>query len=130
MRGEEHRLRVFLTTGRLDLARFRAAPQHHYLIRTIDPPDLAQLPPHATVLLARPPFTLESEIALMQAQGIDLLVTKNSGGTASAAKIAAARVLGLPLLVVERPPPSSAPVLYTLDAILAWIVELRMQPEV
>ena len=117
--------RVFLTTGRMDLGRFLAAPQHQYLIRTIDPPTRSDLPPNATVLLARPPFTMESEIALMQAHGIDLLVTKNSGGHASAAKLAAARRLGVPVLMVERPLASGALEVRSLDAVLAWIAAQR-----
>ena len=118
------RLRVFLTTGRLDLARFRAAPQHHYLVRTIDPPDASDLPPRATVVLARPPFTVADEVALMRSHGIDLLVTKNSGGAASAAKLAAARELW-----AARPDDRSAArrparfELHDLAAVLAWIAD-------
>ena len=121
MGWKDRPLSVFLTTGRLDLARFGAAPQHRYLIRTIDPPDPAELPPNATVLLARPPFTVADETALMRRHGIDLLVTKNSGGTASAAKLVAARKLGLPVLMIERPPPSGTPELHDLGEVLAWI---------
>lgn len=117
--------RVFLTTGRLDLRCFQAAPQHCYLIRTIDPPDPADLPPVAEVVLARPPFAVEDEIALMRAHGIDLLVTKNSGGAAGAAKLAAARRLGMPVIMIERPPPSGALELNGLEAVLAWIEAQR-----
>ena len=119
--GKERRLKVFLTTGRLELARFRSVPQHDYLIRTIDPPDSSGLPPNATVVLARPPFAVEDEVALMRDHGIDLLVTKNSGGTASAAKLSAARALTTPVLMVDRPPPSGAFELQSLVAVLAWI---------
>ncbi len=94
--------RVFLTTGRLGISVFASAPQHHYLFRSIDP----LVPPPAfrhSALLARPPFSVESETALMRAEAIDILVTKNSGAQATAAKLAAARALGLPVIMVQRP---------------------------
>jgi precorrin-6A/cobalt-precorrin-6A reductase len=94
--------RVFLTTGRLGVAAFRAAPQHRYLLRSIDPPEPQDLPPDCTVILARGPFSIEDETALMQAHGIEVLVTKNSGSPATYAKIAAARALGLDVLMVGR----------------------------
>lgn len=120
--------RVFLTTGRLDLARFRDAPQHQYLVRSIDPPAAVDMPPEATVILARPPFSIADEIALMRSSNVDLLVSKNSGGQASAAKLAAARELAVPVLMVERPAPSGAPELHDLDAVLAWIAAVGEAP--
>ena len=80
--------RVFLTQGRLQLAAFAAAPQHFYLVRAIDEPaELALLPQHKFVS-ARGPFALEDELALMREENIEFLVTKNSGGEATSAKIA------------------------------------------
>lgn len=96
--------RVFLTVGRLELAAFRAAPQHAYVIRTIDTPDEAVLPPQTQLLLDRGPFKEEDEIRLLQDNAIDVLVTKNSGGQATYGKIAAARRLSLPVVMVKRPP--------------------------
>jgi precorrin-6A/cobalt-precorrin-6A reductase len=98
--------RVLLTIGRNELAVFAArAPQHRYVIRSVDPPPAEALPPHATVLTARGPFALEDEIALLREHGIEMVMTKNSGGTATEAKLAAARLLGLPVVMVARPPP-------------------------
>ena len=95
--------RVFLPIGRNSLSPFAAAPQHHYLVRSIDAPsDLAILPHHKT-LLARPPFTVLQECDLLREHRIDVLVTKNSGGTAASAKLEAARRLRRPVVMVARP---------------------------
>ena len=97
--------RVLLTTGRLGLARCAVAPQHHYVVRTIDPPEaevLAGLPDHV-LLFDRGPFDLAAERALMERERIEVVVTKNSGGAATYPKIVAARELGLPV-VIQQPP--------------------------
>lgn len=95
--------RVFLTTGRLGLAAFAHLTDHHFLVRSVEPPD-PPLPPDTEVLLARGPFTLPDERDLLRAHRVDVLVTKDSGGEATAAKLTAARELGLPVVVVRRPP--------------------------
>ncbi len=96
--------RVLLTIGRKDLAPFRAAPWHRYVLRSVDPPGMDALPPDTQVISARGPFALAEELALMRRHAIDMLVTKNSGGGAVAAKLDAARALGLPVLMLARPP--------------------------
>lgn len=120
--------RVFLTTGRLDMACFRAAPQHHYLIRTIDPPDPTSMPPNHQLVQARGPFAVEAEEALMAAARVDVLVTKNSGGTATVGKLVAARNLGVPVIMVERPPAPDRRVFHHLAAVLAWIDDQIARP--
>ncbi|MET9406478.1 cobalt-precorrin-6A reductase [Streptomyces sp. NPDC002935] len=95
--------RVFLTTGRLGLAAFADLAQLHFLVRSVEAPE-PPLPPDTEVLLARGPFTLDDEKALLRGHRIDVLVTKDSGGAATAAKLTAARDLGLPVVVVRRPP--------------------------
>ncbi|MGW5231954.1 cobalt-precorrin-6A reductase [Streptomyces nodosus] len=95
--------RVFLTTGRLGLAAFAHLTDHHFLLRSLEPP-VPPLPPDLEVLLARGPFTVEDETALLRRHRIDVLVTKDSGGAATTAKLTAARNLGLPVLLVRRPP--------------------------
>ena len=114
--------RVLLTVGRLGLAAFRAAPHHHYLVRTIDPPDPADLPPDHRLVLDRGPFHLAAETALMRDGAVDVLVTKNSGGAGAAAKLDAARALGIPVVAVARPnvagPRHEA---HALAEVLAWI---------
>lgn len=117
--------RVFLTVGQKDLPAFRAAPWHRYLVRSVDPPDPAALPPGASVIAARGPFDEADETALLRDNGIDILVTKNSGGDATAAKLRAARALGVPVVMVQRPPvlaqiPSVADPQAALDW-LAWL---------
>ena len=125
--------RVFLTTGRQDLAAFTdpAAPADladlFFLVRSVDPPE-PPLPRHTEVLLARGPFTLEGERALLREHRIEVLVTKDSGGAATAAKLAAARELGLPVVMVRRPPtPTDVPVAPTVPDALAWLRATRGQ---
>ena len=94
--------RVFLTIGRQQLTPFAGAPQHRYLVRAIDPADVHLLP-DARWISARPPFDADTEEALMRKEEIEVLVTKNSGGGATAGKLEAARRLGLPVILVRRP---------------------------
>jgi precorrin-6A/cobalt-precorrin-6A reductase len=112
---------VFLTVGRLSLPAFAAAPQHRYVIRSIDPPGgLDALPQHRLVL-ARGPFDLDAERALMREEGIEVVVTKNSGGAATGAKLAAARELGLPVVVIRRPASGGVREVHDPVAALAWL---------
>ncbi len=125
--GEKPR-RAFLTQGRLQLAAFAAAPQHFYLVRAIDEPaELALLPNHSFIS-ARGPFTLDAERALMRDERIEILVTKNSGGEATAPKLVAARELEIPVILVARPPARDGAEAATLDAALAWIEVHRPAP--
>lgn len=112
---------VFLTTGRLDLAAFRAAPHHRYVVRTIDPPAETEALPGMVPVLGRGPFPVDDEAALMARHDIRLLVTKNSGGEASAAKLTAARRLGLPVLMVSRPALPPRAETDRLDGVMDWI---------
>jgi precorrin-6A/cobalt-precorrin-6A reductase len=110
---------VFLTTGGRDLSPFASDDLHSYLVRSIEPPSAA-LPPRCTVVLERGPYTVDDELALMTAHGVDVLIARNSGGSMTAAKLTAARRLGVPVLMVERPPlPVGADVVTDVDAALA-----------
>jgi precorrin-6A/cobalt-precorrin-6A reductase len=113
--------RVLLTVGRLSLVAFEVAPQHDYLVRAIDPPEPPPNLPRWRLILGRGPFALENEIALMRAEGIDLLVTKNSGGEATRAKLDAARALGLEAILIRRPRSPNAPVFYALGAVMDFL---------
>ncbi|MFD1813716.1 cobalt-precorrin-6A reductase [Rhodococcus gannanensis] len=93
--------RVLLTIGRQGVDAF-AAESAWFLIRAIDPPTVA-VPRRSEVLLARGPFTVDDEVATMREHRIEVLVTKNSGGALTAAKLDAARTLGLPVVMVSRP---------------------------
>ena len=114
--------RVLLTTGRLALGAFTAVTGVHFVVRSVEPPD----PPlrGATSLLARGPFTIDGEVALLRQHRIDAVVTKNSGGGATAAKVAAARTLGLPVVMVRRPPAPAGPVVAAPEAAVRWLDSL------
>ncbi|MEU5750828.1 cobalt-precorrin-6A reductase [Streptomyces sp. NPDC047829] len=102
--------RVFLTTGRTGLSAFADLADLWFLIRSVDPPE-PPYPPRREVLLDRGPFTPEGERELLLRHRIDVLVTKDSGGAATAPKLAAAREAGVPVVVVRRPPvPRGVPV--------------------
>lgn len=116
--GPEPR-RVLLAIGRQEVGAFRAAPQHRYLVRSIEPVDPDALPEGAETLLARGPFGEAEERAFLAERGIEIVVAKNSGGDATYGKIAAARALGLPVMMVARPAgPEAAG---TVEAALAEI---------
>lgn len=123
--GREPR-RVFLTVGRLELQPFAQAPQHRYVVRTIEPIGEALPVPRLIAIRDRPPFDQAAERALMEREGIEVLVTKNSGGTATYPKIAAARALGLPVILVARPDrPEGVDEVETPAAALAWLEGLH-----
>jgi precorrin-6A/cobalt-precorrin-6A reductase len=94
--------RVFLAIGRQEAFHFNVAPQHHYLVRSIDPVEPPLTAPSVDYVLTRGPFAIDNEMALFRQHRIDVLVSKNSGGEATYAKIAAARALGLPVIMVDR----------------------------
>jgi precorrin-6A/cobalt-precorrin-6A reductase len=112
---------VFLTQGRQQLAAFAAAPHHRYLVRAIEPPDDILALPHHRLILARGPFRLADEEALMRAENIELIVSKNSGGAATYAKIEAARNLNLPIVMVRRPGKPDVEQAIQLETALAWV---------
>jgi precorrin-6A/cobalt-precorrin-6A reductase len=112
---------VFLTTGRRDLSAFATDDRHRFLVRTVDPPEGA-VPPTMTLILDRGPYTVEGESALLAEHRIGLLVTKNSGGPMTAAKLRAARDLGVQVVMVRRPPlPPGSAAVATVPEALAWI---------
>jgi precorrin-6A/cobalt-precorrin-6A reductase len=111
--------RVLLTTGRQGLAAFAHRDDAWFLIRCVDEPR-PPLPPHHELLLARGPYTLPSELALVDDHRIDLVVTKDSGGAHTHAKLDAARERGLPVIVVRRPPRPDAQTVTTVEGALRW----------
>ncbi|MBV7648052.1 cobalt-precorrin-6A reductase [Streptomyces albidoflavus] len=114
--------RVFLTTGRSGLGAFAdAAPGLWFLLRSVDPP-VGPGPEECEVLLDRGPFTLEGEREVLRTYGVEVLVTKDSGGEATAPKLTAAREAGIPVVVVRRPPvPEEVPVVGTPEEAVAWL---------
>lgn len=113
--------RVLLTVGRKDLLPFAGAGAHDWLLRSVDRPDASLLPPGCRVLLARGPFAEAEEEALLRRERIDVIVTKNSGGSATCAKLAAARRLGLAVIMVARPPVAPAHTVADTTAAMAWL---------
>ena len=112
--------RVFLAIGRQNLLPFAGCAQHHYLLRLVDAmPDLPL--PGAQVVIARGPFTVEADRALLQQHGITHVVAKNSGGSGAAAKLEAARSLGLQVIMVNRPKVPTRPTVATVEQVMAWL---------
>ena len=114
--------RAMLTTGRQDVGEFAALEDWWFLIRVVDAPSGA-LPPRHELLRDRGPYTIDSERDLLRENGIDVLVTKNSGGDLVSAKLAAARELGIEVIVVDRPErPAGVPTVPTAAAAYARLV--------
>jgi precorrin-6A/cobalt-precorrin-6A reductase len=111
---------VFLTTGRQGVAAFAALPGR-VLVRSVDPPD-EPLPAGATLLLDRGPFSVADELALMREHAVDVVVTKDSGGHLTEAKLTAARELGIPVVLVRRPPlPAGVVTVATVAQAVTWL---------
>lgn len=113
--------RVMLAVGRMHLEVFVPNPQHFYLLRLVDPPAVPPPFPDHHVVISRGPFTEEGDRALMRDHEIDLVVSKNSGGMGAYAKIAAARSLTLPVLMIDRPQQPRRRELYSVNAVMDWI---------
>ncbi|MDY7102109.1 MAG: cobalt-precorrin-6A reductase [Actinomycetota bacterium] len=110
-------VRVLLTVGRLELGAFAGIDRVRFVVRSIEPP--GPLPFEADVVLGRGPFTVADELDLLRSRGIDALVTKNSGG--DDAKLVAARELGLPVVMVRRPPMVAGESVPDVEAALRWL---------
>jgi precorrin-6A/cobalt-precorrin-6A reductase len=119
--GAEPR-RVFLALGRQQLAPFGRAPQHFYLVRSVDPVEPPLAVPDAAYVVERGPFSASADRALMEAHRIDRLVCRNSGGDAAYGKIAAARALAVPVILIARPSlPEAAATVGSVDEAVAWL---------
>jgi precorrin-6A/cobalt-precorrin-6A reductase len=115
---------VFLAIGRQEAGRFSAAPQHSYLVRSVDPVDPPLAVPDCRYILASGPFGEADERKLLEDEHIDVVVTKNSGGSATYGKIAAARALGIAVIMIERRPPPGVTAVGTVEAALDLIDQL------
>ena len=114
--------RVFLTIGRRDLVAFADLAATSFLVRLIEPPAAPVPLPQHELILARGPFAAADEAELMREHCIDVLVSKASGGDATAAKLAAARDLSVPVILIERPPHQPAgPLVQSVSAAVEWI---------
>ncbi|TGD86259.1 cobalt-precorrin-6A reductase [Mycolicibacterium sp. CH28] len=116
--------RVFLTTGRSGVAPFTTSDAW-FLIRVVTPPDPDVLPRRHEVLLSRGPYGYADECTLLQDNRIDVLVTKNSGGALTEAKLAAARNLGVAVVMIDRPAlPAGVQTVSTVEQALDWVRRL------
>ncbi|WP_424923713.1 cobalt-precorrin-6A reductase [Amycolatopsis acidicola] len=112
--------RIFLTSGRQGLSAFACCTDQWFLARCVDPPE-PPLPPKIEILLDRGPYEVEGESALLREHRIDVLVTKDSGGTMTTAKLRAARERGIPVVVVKRPSRPETTTVETVPAALSWV---------
>ncbi len=113
-------LNIFLTVGRLELTEYASAPQHFYVIRSID--ELTEKPlENAIYINSRPPFNVENEQEIMLEYKIDYLITKNSGGSATEAKLTAARALKIPVILIKRPPRPEGLHVQTAKEAMDWL---------
>ncbi|OMC48284.1 cobalt-precorrin-6A reductase [Mycobacterium sp. IS-1264] len=119
--ARERYSRVFLTTGRSGVNAF-AGSDAWFLIRAVTEPDAAALPRHHKMLLSRGPYRYDDELAIMREHRIDALVTKNSGGDMTRAKLDAAAALGIPVVMVARPPlPAGVKAVGTVQEATDWV---------
>ncbi len=113
--------RVMLALGKLNVPAFAAQPQHHYVLRLVDDPDVKPPLPHNSIVLDRGPFDVAADKALFEAHQIDVIVCKNAGGVGARAKLAAARELGLPVIMIDRPELPPRAEVATAEAALSWV---------
>lgn len=113
--------RIFLTSGRQGLAAFAGCTEQWFLARCVDPPE-PPLPPKIEILLDRGPYRLPGELRLLDEHRIDVLVTKDSGGTMTAAKLVAARTRGIPVVMVDRPPRPRTHTVGDVTAAADWVL--------
>ena len=113
--------RVFVALGRNELAAFCDAPQHHYLIRSVDPVEPPLPLPHVSYVTGRGPFSEADDRALLVAHRIEAVIAKNSGGSATYGKIAAARALGIDVVMVRRPPAPDEAAAETVEQAIAQL---------
>ncbi len=113
--------RVFLAIGKQTLADFAVKPQHHYLLRLVDPPKGALPLPDAFAVIDTGPFTVDGDLALLKDHRISHIVAKNAGGVGASAKLTAARALGLPVILIDRPWVPKRQVLAEVADVMAWL---------
>lgn len=113
--------RVMLALGRMHVNTFVSQPQHHYLLRFVDAPQGSLILPDHGIVVDRGPFSVDGDTRLMRDHAIDLIVCKNAGGKGAEAKLIAARSLGLPVIMIDRPALPEREAAYSVDAVLRWL---------
>lgn len=112
--------RVLLAVGRQEVQAFAGLDHVWFLIRLIEPPSPPPSFAQAEILPARGPFTLDAERHLLRTRDIDTIVCKNSGGPTDA-KLAAARELGVRVVMTARPPRPDTPKAASVAEVLDWL---------
>ncbi|MEP2534178.1 cobalt-precorrin-6A reductase [Shimia sp.] len=113
--------RVMLALGKLNLPAFGGQPQHHYVLRLVDAPGESIPLPHHSVVLARGPFEIAQDTALFRDHKLDIVLCKNAGGVGAEAKLHAARALGLPVIMIDRPALPPRPEVAHVEQVIDWI---------
>jgi precorrin-6A/cobalt-precorrin-6A reductase len=113
--------RVFLAIGKQQIALFASKPQHHYLLRLVDTPEVPLPLPNTSIIIARGPFDVATDTILMQTHGITHIVAKNSGGSGARAKLDAARALGLPVILADRPHLPGDAIAQSTREVIEWL---------
>lgn len=111
--------RIFLAIGKQNLDAFASRPQHHYLLRLVDPGPVPL--PNCTTIIARGPFDVAGDTELLRAHRITHIIAKNAGGDGAAAKLRAARSLTLPVIMIDRPALPPRDTADSVDQVLAWL---------
>lgn len=112
---------VMLALGRMHVEAFAEQPQHRYLLRFVDAPDRPPALPRHDLVVDRGPFTPEGDRTLLEAHAIDLVVCKNAGGNGAEAKLIAARALGVPVLMIDRPAVPKRIEVHRAVDVLGWL---------
>lgn len=115
---------VFITIGRKELLPFKECTvSHRYWIRSVDHPEAIYIPDHAQLIQAKGPFSEADEVAFLKQHNIDCIVSKNSGGKTVYAKISAARKLGIPVILIQRPVMEPMPCVHTWQEAYQWALK-------
>jgi precorrin-6A/cobalt-precorrin-6A reductase len=119
----EYPSRIFLAIGRQHLQPFAVQSQHFYLLRLVDAPTTPLPLPKAEIVLARGPFTVEGDLALLRHHRITHVVARNAGGEGAKAKLEAARALDLPVIMIERPSLLERRMAQSVEEIMCWLTQ-------
>ncbi|MEM7726589.1 MAG: cobalt-precorrin-6A reductase [Cyanobacteria bacterium P01_A01_bin.45] len=114
--------RVFLTVGRKQLPHFSQLPNIWFLMRLIEPPQNNHIIPRGLMIFEKGSFNLNNELQLLSKYQIDTVVSKNSGGDATYPKIAAARSLGVKVVMINRPPLPTGEKVTTIQEVIQWLM--------
>jgi precorrin-6A/cobalt-precorrin-6A reductase len=115
------RRRVMLALGRMHVDAFVVQPQHDYLLRFVDAPDRPPGLPRHHLVVDRGPFDVEGDQRLMATHGVEIIVCKNAGGTGASAKLQAARALGLPVIMIDRPVLPARREVHAVSDVMRWL---------